>query len=377
LVRLYSALADFEAGTGRCGEGLATTERAVAMARALGNDHLLAEALAASGHAHVSIGDLARAQRALEEAIPQAEAAGDLVESLPKALWLLSIIHMRYGELERGTVYSEQERAVTRRTGQLFRTVAAIVQGGLIAYVCGDWTRARRDGEQALALSQQIGVSWTAALPFILLGLICHGEGRWEEAWPYLEKGLAEAIRQGYTMHYSSLHYLPCVLATCELLEGRPERARARLAPLLDAADPGAEESVALFLPPLGWAQLELGEVAAAAETIARALAQARTANDRLSLVDALRVQSLVAMRQGLWDEAMQALDEGVALARSMPYPYAEARLLHVYGAMHLQKGEPEPARERLEAALTVFRRLGARREVERVEQAIAGLSAP
>jgi hypothetical protein len=43
-------------------------------------------------------------------------------------------------------------------------------------------------------------------------------------------------------------------------------------------------------------------------------------------------------------------------------------------GAMHVQKGEPEPARERLEAALAIFRRLGARKDAEWVEQAIADL---
>jgi hypothetical protein len=57
-----------------------------------------------------------------------------------------------------------------------------------------------------------------------------------------------------------------------------------------------------------------------------------------------------------------------------MLYPYAEARLLHVYGEMHARKGEPEPARERLEAALAIFRRLGARKDVERVEQVLSAL---
>jgi hypothetical protein len=38
---------------------------------------------------------------------------------------------------------------------------------------------------------------------------------------------------------------------------------------------------------------------------------------------------------------------------------------------MYLQRGEPEPAREQLEAALAIFRRLGARKDAERVEQAI------
>jgi hypothetical protein len=57
-----------------------------------------------------------------------------------------------------------------------------------------------------------------------------------------------------------------------------------------------------------------------------------------------------------------------------MPYPYAEARLLHVCGRLHIQKGEPEAARERLEAALAIFRRLGARVDVALAEQALSTL---
>ena len=68
-------------------------------------------------------------------------------------------------------------------------------------------------------------------------------------------------------------------------------------------------------------------------------------------------------------------LDEGLALARSMPYPYAEARLLHVHGQLLAVQGEPELARKRLEAALAIFRRLGARKDLERTEQLVATLS--
>lgn len=71
---------------------------------------------------------------------------------------------------------------------------------------------------------------------------------------------------------------------------------------------------------------------------------------------------------------AESALAEGLALARSMPYPYAEARLLCVYGEMHAQNGEPQPARERLQAALTIFQRLGARKDAEQTKHAVANL---
>jgi hypothetical protein len=97
----------------------------------------------------------------------------------------------------------------------------------------------------------------------------------------------------------------------------------------------------------------------------------------RVALMDALRVQAQVFTRQQRWDKTLCSLEDGLALARAMPYPYAEARLLHVYGQMYGEKGEPALAREQWEAALAIFRRLGARPEAERVAAALADLPLP
>jgi hypothetical protein len=50
-----------------------------------------------------------------------------------------------------------------------------------------------------------------------------------------------------------------------------------------------------------------------------------------------------------------------------MPYPYGEARLLHLGGLSQLL-GRPEAARERLEAARVMFQRLGARMNARKAE---------
>jgi hypothetical protein len=70
-------------------------------------------------------------------------------------------------------------------------------------------------------------------------------------------------------------------------------------------------------------------------------------------------------------------MEEGLALARGMPYPYAEARLLHVAGVLHAERGAPELAREQWEAALADFTRLGALADVARTAQALGTLPGP
>jgi hypothetical protein len=87
-----------------------------------------------------------------------------------------------------------------------------------------------------------------------------------------------------------------------------------------------------------------------------------------------LRVQALIALRQGEAQEAEHALEEGLALARPMPYPYGEGRLLETYGLLHMQEQQAHLTRERLDEALTIFRRLGARKDIERTEQLLATL---
>lgn len=79
-------------------------------------------------------------------------------------------------------------------------------------------------------------------------------------------------------------------------------------------------------------------------------------------LVEAPRVQALIALGREQWDAAAHALEEGLALARALPYPHAEARLLQVGERLYVQIGEPEAARQRQQAARDIFQRLGAAR---------------
>ena len=61
-------------------------------------------------------------------------------------------------------------------------------------------------------------------------------------------------------------------------------------------------------------------------------------------------------------------------MVRSMPYPLEEAKLSRGYGLLHLRAGEPEQARERLSAALDIFRRLGASNDAQRTERTLVDL---
>jgi tetratricopeptide (TPR) repeat protein len=90
--------------------------------------------------------------------------------------------------------------------------------------------------------------------------------------------------------------------------------------------------------------------------------------------VDALRVEAAVWFRQRRWGEAEADLEEALDLARQMPYPYAEAKLLFTYGDLTSANGRLERAREHYEAALAILRPLGEVPYAGRIERALAGM---
>jgi hypothetical protein len=203
------------------------------------------------------------------------------------------------------------------------------------------------------------------------LGLLCLVEGAWDEAARHLEEAVAGAERFSY---YEGYAWAQRVLAELDLMAARPAAAQARLLALLESPTK-SELDHAFLLPMLAWASLQLGEASDADATASRASTRARAERNMLALAEALGVQALVAMEQERWADARHALDEGLALTRRIGYPYAEGRLLATWGRLHTRRGEREPARARLEGALAIFRRLGARRDAERTEHALLSLS--
>ncbi len=353
----HVALAYLYKGAGQYSEQLAAAEQAAALARAIGDDYILTTAQERRAAALLALGRLEETCRALtKEVIPASEATGNL--------WTLITAHDNLagayeflGDYQQARASLEQAIALDERLGDPAEMAYLLYGRGLNAFALGEWKRARPDFERAATLVGSTGQFWYAPYPPHGLGLLCLAEGRQEEAAHYLKEALTLAERNH---DLQALCWVQGSLAEWDLLAGRPEAARGRLAPLLDV--PGlmvsySKESLAL----LAWAYLELGEVDQAQALLVQVLSTARQARMGPTLVQALRVQALVLSKQERWEEAEQALQEALTLCRGMAAPYNEAKTLYTAGLVAREKGELEPARQRFEAALTILERLGER----------------
>jgi tetratricopeptide (TPR) repeat protein len=369
LAALYATLADLYYVCDRYNEQLLAAERAAQVARAIEDGRVLAAAEKERGLALLNLGRVADARKVLEEAVTLAEAASDLL-TLCVALRGLSVVHVARGEFDQG--YRTANRAL--ECAQLIGapTVLALMaqRRSTVAYFMGQWDQSHADAERATALLDQIGPSLARLYPLLILGKLSLAQGQIEAAQAQLQEAIALAERSGNLYGLRAAH---STLAERDLLEGDPATARTRLDPLLDR--PGQQEGdVTALLALLAWAYGDLGDERRAEELLAESQARAAPEHMLATLVDTLRVRALLALRHHRWPVAEGALAESLALAQSMSYPYAEAKALYTFGLLHLQRGEPEQARARLEAALTVLNQLGEGLYAAHVERALSAL---
>jgi tetratricopeptide (TPR) repeat protein len=275
-----------------------------------------------------------------------------------------------HGELDAGRRHIDRALAAAEQLGDAGDLAFDIGLRGWLAFLRGDWRAARRDLETAAAESGNLGRSWYAPYPLIWLAELNLAEGRERAAAEKGEVAIALAEQNG---DLQALHWASCVSARREMAEGQADAAAARLATLLEGAEAETLD-VTMLLPWLAQARLEEGDVNRAAEIAAEGRARAEGERSRLALLDALRIQALIARQREQSEAAEQILEEALVVARSMPNPFKEACILADLGSLVGRDGNRARARERAEKALAIFRRLGAWREIERVEQMLSTL---
>lgn len=74
------------------------------------------------------------------------------------------------------------------------------------------------------------------------------------------------------------------------------------------------------------------------------------------------------------WQEGREVLEKALSLARSLPHPYAEAKVLYATGQLNAASGDTRVAGEHFTAALSICAELGERLYAGRIEQETAAL---
>jgi tetratricopeptide (TPR) repeat protein len=316
---------------------------------------------------------LEEARRLLEERLSFGEANNDYWGQLSTAHYLGKLTAPQ-GDFDSALRYFSRALELAERLGARSRIGAETSNLSEVLFYLGDWTRARGHAGRAVEIARS--ASSGSSVPYFQhadvlrrLGMILAAMGERENAAALLEESVALAERIPYPEAVRSGQGL---LAEQDLLRGDPGAALARLEPLLAGSDP-EELGVARLLPYLAWARLELEEGDRAEEVALGGIERSRAQGHRLALVELLRVFGMVLARRRRWEEAERTFEEAVSVARSVRYPYAEARALYEWGLMYVVKRGPRQGRNLLEEAVAIFRRLRARPYSDLAQKALPG----
>jgi tetratricopeptide (TPR) repeat protein/transcriptional regulator with XRE-family HTH domain len=372
----YALLAAEEAyRLGAWSEGERHGREALQLAREVGDQEREAEALLHLASSLYFIGHYREAVEIVNEATSLVEASGNLVR-LSRWLMIDGRFHLNLGEFEQSKSCLERAIQLADRTGDAVALADAVLVLASVFFFQGDWPAARRYLEQVVELTRDRDVE-TAVWGQVDLAKLALVEGDYESAASHVQQCIrkAPAIPEAMLGLYGQL-----LLAQLELLEGHPHAALARMDGLRDDQRFGWENIVEV-LPVLAETYVALGDLARAEEVAAECVREAREMSYRLELPVALATLGMVLTRQRRWEDAARVLEEAISSAHELPYPYIEARALHQYGMMLAARPhagdalDPDRARHVVTQALTIFRELGAKKDVEQSEQTLAAIA--
>ncbi len=372
LAMAYGSLAGLYHVQSRHAEQRAIAERVVALAGHSGDQRTIADASAVLGLALINEGNLEEARSLLSDAMKATETEVDLstgILILNNLAWIADV----RGEAENSAAYLKQAASLADRHGNTAQIIFILHAQGRHAFRHGNWTAADALFAQALALDMQVGPSWASPYVRLWLGRLALARGDWDAGTAELRECVEIAERNGDNQ---VIFQAQCFLAGHDLALDHPIQARDTLISLLAQTDSGIEDiGLARALPILAVAHLRNGERAAAESTARRAVTIARKQGFREALMTALEVQGKVLAAQGHEPEAEGSLEEALHLARVMQFPLDEANILRARAEVATRLGRQDRAREETCEALNIYRRLGARYEVQRTERNIEALA--
>lgn len=401
LASLWSALARLYVNSREHEKELHAADRAVALARSLPASpaaaRLLIGAEVTRSDALWELGQEEETLRVIEDLIRRAEAAGDL-DNLARVLGNVADYHSRRGELEKDRLYQERALAVAERRGDRFYIAMSASALSQNAFLRGDWPLAHAYLDRYEETVSMAHAPSLALWPAVARRWLALREGDTDAA----VDGVTDIISLAESLGHDDYARLATrILAERDLSAAASEpdaawRARVRLEALLD--QPGAQEDSG-FLWTLAWTHLETGDDPRARDLGARAVQQARAKRGHAHLVEALIMDGRVLAVQGDREAAEARFSEARSRAQSMPFPFGEGRALYEWGLLGgfqgegVRAGKPgvrntahSPGKGEqvqqgswgmrnvplLEEALAIFRRLGARGEMRRAEEALA-----
>jgi len=338
-------------------------ERALALARAVGSERVVAGALDALKQVVLQLGDASRVADLADELSRIHERTGDL--------WLLQFVEFERAYVSIGTGRWEDALSGLRRSLEINRRIGdrgneplLLSAMGLYHAVRGDYDEALESGRRAVELATRVGHAEWTSFSELALGSTLLELHALEDADGHLERAATSADASGALLH---LVRGAALLALCRWREGDPEQALRWMERAEDLMGQISTPPGGAYLP--GWdayASVARVRLASGDPSGARDLLQpVVTAAESLGWVDAIARGSSVLGRcewaLGSATEAERRLLRAADKARILEIPAAELEARTVLGVVYESGGRHAEAKLHRAAGRAILETLSGR----------------
>jgi predicted ATPase/KaiC/GvpD/RAD55 family RecA-like ATPase len=380
LASLYEDIAHMHYRIGDIAKALSGVEKALELAKKLNALEVVASSYATLGTIFIFIGERKKSSESLERALrialdngynetalrsynnlgaalpPEenermlgytekgyelAKKVGDIDMQSWTGQWL-GWVNIGMGDMNKAILLTEESVALDRKIGNMTHLLVSLAILGVVYQILGEWEKSERSHKEASGIVQKIS-AWQMAS-------VCY----WAHGWLYLERG-----------EYAKAQEL------FEKAVGVIEKVGAKGA-LMDMFRLGNRW--------LAWTCIELGENEKASKLIGEMQKSALETDDKGLAASAEVFQAMLFRAEKKWDESIstfeRSLKEFEDLGARQWNKYIFAKLvLHEYARTLLERNQgsdKERARDLLNQALETFQKMGAKRDIEKVEAKIA-----
>lgn len=278
----------------------------------------------------------------------------------------------RIGQAARAREIAEQLEATVLRLGDRGLFLALVNVIGIAHFGAGEIDSAHARFGSLL----EYAVAWHneefAARAANNLGIIANLRGRTEAALTYFERALASYTRVGNPRGLAQTHH-NLGIAYRDL--GHLPEAEGHLRQALGLATTAeSEDVVALAEAEMANLKLRAGDPPLTRSLARRALERFERLGDPLGTAEARRVLALADEAAGRLEEALDQLEQALAVGRAYEEPLLRAEVQRDRGRILAARGERTPALEAFSDAASQFDAIGARGDAAAVRTRAAEL---
>jgi predicted ATPase/KaiC/GvpD/RAD55 family RecA-like ATPase len=373
LARLYADMSRLLWQTGNMDRARSSAEKALELAKKMDAFEVLAEAYTNLALVFGSTGSPKRATQCLERALKIAldnsymESALRVYNNLADSL---------VGEeIERSLELWEKGRELAKKVGHTFwiswmGTALASMYVGM-----GNTKDALLLAEQSVALDRKTHNLGGLSLALGNLGYVYTVLGEWDKSEQYFKEALNVSQKQDRFQETSrSYAYLGWFYLVAK---EEPAKAKGFFEESLEICEKaGAKSSKMLFSQGLIGSFIELREIDKAIKPLDDLHEYALEVKDKSLISIVYSLQARLFRAQKRWEESIEHFDKTLKEWEALKYrqrdAYTFARFgLYEYAQVYLerdQKGDREKAHDLLSQALEIFQKMGAKKDIEKVE---------